>query len=151
MTLSNLIKLKTNDGETIIDFLIEVMHDCYEDFQICHRLQAARAPNDLRQRRRPLLHRRQPPRIPFQPQRTQAQTPNKVRHRASQAHQRRHRRRTLNSPLPRKRHGRRAHQSFKPHHRISAARELLDRGFGKSARAHPLNPTYPLSRGRGPG
>ena len=42
MTLSQIIKLKTDDGLTIVDFLMDVMQDRYEDFQICHRLQAAK-------------------------------------------------------------------------------------------------------------
>ena len=42
MTLSQIIKLRTNDGLEIVDFLVDVMKDRYEDFQICHRLQAAR-------------------------------------------------------------------------------------------------------------
>ena len=42
MTLSQIIKLRTNSGHTIGDFLICVMQDFYEDFRICHRLQAAR-------------------------------------------------------------------------------------------------------------
>ena len=42
MTLSQIIKLRTNDGRDVIDFLVEVMQDRYEDFQMCHRLQAAR-------------------------------------------------------------------------------------------------------------
>ena len=41
MTLSQRIKAKTDYGDTVIDFLIEVMQDRYEDFQMCHRLQAA--------------------------------------------------------------------------------------------------------------
>ena len=42
MTLSQIIKLRTNNGRTVADFLVEVMQDRYDDFQMCHRLQAAR-------------------------------------------------------------------------------------------------------------
>ena len=34
-------------------------------------------------------------------------------------------------------------KSFRPHHRMSAARELLDRGFGKSARNETPTPVVP--------
>ena len=42
MTLSQIIKLRTDSGGDIVDFLVDVMQDQYEDFRICHRLQAAR-------------------------------------------------------------------------------------------------------------
>ena len=42
MTLSQIIKLRTNSGRDVVDFLVDVMQDRYDDFRICHRLQAAR-------------------------------------------------------------------------------------------------------------
>ena len=42
MTLAQIIKLKTDDGLAIVNFLMDVMQDKYKDFQICHRLQAAK-------------------------------------------------------------------------------------------------------------
>ena len=42
MLLSQRIQAKTDNGDTVIDFLIEVMHDQRDGFKICHRLGAAR-------------------------------------------------------------------------------------------------------------
>ena len=42
MTLSQIIKLRTDNGRDIVDFLVDVMQDRFRDFRICHRLQAAR-------------------------------------------------------------------------------------------------------------
>ena len=42
MNLSHRIQAKTDTGDTVIDFLIEVMTDERPDFKICHRLDAAK-------------------------------------------------------------------------------------------------------------
>ena len=43
MNLSQRIQAKTDNGDTIIDFLVEVMTgDVRDDFKLCHRLDAAR-------------------------------------------------------------------------------------------------------------
>ncbi len=43
MDIAQRIQAKTDNGDTIIDFLVEVMtDDVQEDFKLCHRLQAAR-------------------------------------------------------------------------------------------------------------
>ena len=42
MNLSHRIQAKTDNGDLVIDFLIEVMTDERPDFKICHRLDAAK-------------------------------------------------------------------------------------------------------------
>ncbi len=42
MDLAQRIQAKTDNGDTIIDFLVEVMKSELDDFRLCHRLQAAR-------------------------------------------------------------------------------------------------------------
>ena len=42
MNLAQRIQAKTDNGDTIIDFLVEVMTGERDDFRICHRLDAAR-------------------------------------------------------------------------------------------------------------
>ncbi len=42
MNISQRIQAKTDNGDTIIDFLIEVMKGDLDDFNLCHRLDAAR-------------------------------------------------------------------------------------------------------------
>ena len=133
MTLSQIIKLRTNDGRDVIDFLVDVMHDRYEDFQICHRLQAANllttygnedAPNfiddnttdsssNTRKRK---------------PRRTTKFDTELARVISEDTQDGRSIARFLVNVMEGEL------TSFRPHHRMSAARELLDRGFGKSAR-----------------
>ena len=58
MTLPQIIKLRTNDGlEYGVDFLVGdvIFVTATEDFQICHRLQAARLLTTVRQRKRTRL------------------------------------------------------------------------------------------------
>ena len=157
MTLSNLIKLKTNDGEAVIDFLIDVMHDHYEDFQICHRLQAARLLTTYGNEDAPYFiddNPREPRsnrngRKPKRPTKFDTELARLIKEDTDGG-------RSIARFLINVMEGELT--SFKPHHRISAARELLNRGFGKSApkRKHPpthplTHSTYPLSRRRGPG
>ena len=42
MNLANRIQAKTDNGDTVIDFLVEVMQDARDGFKICHRLDSAR-------------------------------------------------------------------------------------------------------------
>ena len=42
MNLSHRIQAKTDNGDTVVDFLIEVMQDERDGFKICHRLDAAK-------------------------------------------------------------------------------------------------------------
>ena len=42
MNLANRIQAKTDNGDTVIDFLVEVMQDERDGFKICHRLDSAR-------------------------------------------------------------------------------------------------------------
>ena len=119
MTLSQIIKLRTDSGGDIVDFLVDVMQDQYEDFRICHRLQAARLLTTYGNEDAPQLHRRNHTRFIPEARQAKFQAPDQVRHRARQVNPRRHRRRTLHRPLPRKRNGRRDQelQTTPPHGR----------------------------------
>ena len=148
MTLSNIIKLKTNDGLEIVDFLVEVMHDRYEDFQICHRLQAAKllttygnedAPSfidDNPQEPRSNRNGRKPQR----PTKFDTELARVIKQDTGDG-------RSIARFLVNAMAG--EFKSFKPHHRMSAARELLDRGFGKSARAEKTTQQTPSPGGEG--
>ena len=145
MTLSQIIKLRTNNGRDVIDFLVEVMHDRYKDFQMCHRLQAARllktygnedapgfiddntADSSSRTRKRTRKRRRKPRR----PNRFDTELARVIREDTDDG---RSTARFLVDVMEGEL------RSFKPHHRMSAARELLDRGFGKSARKEKVSP-----------
>ena len=134
MTLSHIIKLRTDNGRSIIDFLVAVMNDRYEDFRICHRLQAARllttygnedAPNFIADNTpdRPDRHK-----TPGSTHRTKFDTElaRVIREDTDDG-------RSIARFLVNVMEG--ELRTFKPHHRMAAARELLDRGFGKSAHA----------------
>ena len=136
MTLSQIIKLRTNNGRDVADFLVDVMQDRYEDFQICHRLQAARllttygnedAPNfiDDTADSSSSTNKRKPRR----PNRFDTELARVIRENTDDG-------RSIARFLVNVMDG--EIKSFRPHHRMSAARELLDRGFGKSARAERL-------------
>ena len=143
MTLSQIIKLRTNNGLEIVDFLVDVMKDRYEDFQICHRLQAARllttygnedAPDfvDDNTTDSSSSTRKSKPRRPTS---FDTELARVIREDSDDG-------RSIARFLVNVMVG--EFKSFRPHHRMAAARELLDRGFGKSARnekvVHP-NPT----------
>ena len=133
MTIAQLIKIRTDDGLEIIDFLLDVMQDRYEDFRICHRLQAARllttygnedAPNfidDNPQESRSDRNGRRPSR----PTKFDTELARLIRENTDDG-------RSIVRFLVSVMVG--DFRSFRPHHRMAAARELLDRGFGKSAR-----------------
>ena len=131
MILSQIIKLKTDDGLTIVDFLLEVMQDRYEDFRICHRLQAAKllttygnedAPDFIEDNpREPQSNRngRRPKRSTKFDEELARVIKEDTRDRRSVA---RFLIYVMEGELT----------AFRPHHRMSAARELLDRGFSES-------------------
>ncbi len=139
MTLSQIIKLKTNSGRDVVDFLVDVMQDRYEDFRICHRLQAARllttygnedAPDFIDDNPRPSSTRRN--RSRSTPTRFDTELARVIREDTDDG-------RSVARFLVNVMDG--ELKSFRPHHRMAAARELLDRGFGKSARKEkPVRP-----------
>ena len=152
MTLSQIIKLRTNNGRTVADFLVDVMQDRYDDFQMCHRLQAARllttygnedaqdfiddntsdSSSNTRKRK------------PRRPTRFDTELARVIREDTDDG-------RSIARFLVNVMEG--EFKSFRPHHRMAAARELLDRGFGKSARKETPTPVVPAEAGTqtGPG
>ena len=138
MTLAQIIKLKTDDGLTIVDFLMDVMQDRYKDFRICHRLQAAKllttygnedAPDFIDDNpREPRSNRNG--RKPRRPSKFDTELARVIREDTSDGH-------SIARFLVHVMEG--ELMSFRPHHRMAAARELLDRGFGKSARNETTN------------
>ena len=138
MTLSQIIKLRTNSGGDIVDFLVDVMQDQYEDFRICHRLQAARllttygnedAPNFIAETTPDSSPRRDRPNSKRQ---TKFDTELARLIQEDTGDGRSIARFLVNVMVGEIR-------SFRPHHRMAAARELLNRGFGKSAHNNPPN------------
>ena len=138
MTLSQIIKLRTNDGLAIVDFLLEVMQDRYDDFRICHRLQAARllntygnedSPNFIAENSQEPRSDRHNPR-PSRPSKFDTELARVIREDTDDG-------RSIARFLVYVMEG--ELESFRPHHRMAAARELLDRGFGKSAHNNPPN------------
>ena len=144
MTLSQIIKLRTDSGGAIVDFLVDVMQDQYEDFRICHRLQAARllttygnedAPDFIAETTPDSSPRRDRPNSKRQ---TKFDTELARLIREDTDDGRSIARFLVNVMVGELR-------SFRPHHRMAAARELLNRGFGKSARTEPerVRPDHP--------
>ena len=142
MTLSQIIKLRTNNGRDVIDFLVDVMHDRYDDFQMTHRLQAARllttygnedAPNFIDDNTSDSSA-DTGPRNPRRPTKFDTELARVVREDTDDG-------RSIARFLVNVMEGELT--SFRPHHRMSAARELLDRGFGKSARKETPSPVVP--------
>ena len=136
MTLSQIIKLRTNSGGAIVDFLVDVMQDQYEDFRICHRLQAARllttygnedAPNFISETTPDSSPRRDRPNSKHQTK-FDTELARLIREDTGDG-------RSIARFLVNVMEG--EIRSFRPHHRMAAARELLNRGFGKSARTEP--------------
>ena len=133
MTIAQLIKIRTDDGLEIIDFLLDVMQDRYDDFPICHRLQAARllttygnedAPNFIDDNPQESRSDRNGHR-PSRPTKFDTELTRLIRENTDDG-------RSIVRFLVSVMVG--DFRSFRPHHRMAAARELLDRGFGKSAR-----------------
>ena len=144
MTVALTIQRRTNDGETVVDFLIDVMQDERDGFKICHRLDAAKlltkygcscAKSAVAERSEAfdfILDN------PPEPSRRRAGSGASSESEFDTALAKVIRESTddgrsvcrflinvMDGEL----------KAFKPHHRIAAARELLSRGFGKGARA----------------
>ena len=141
MDLSQRIQAKTDNGDTIIDFLIEVMTDQLDHFKMNHRLQAARlltkygcsCKSALSQRDEgiafilnnlpePSLHTTDS--TSSEDSSFDTKLAKVIRESTDDGA-------TVCRFLINVMEG--ELKAFKPHHRISAARELLSRGFGKHA------------------
>ena len=137
MTLSQIIKLRTNSGRAIADFLVDVMQDRFSDFSICHRLQAARllttygnedAPNFIADNTSDTPTARRNGSKATRKTKFDTELARVIREDTDDG-------RSIARFLVNVMEG--ELRTFKPHNRISAARELLNRGFGKSARTTP--------------
>ena len=108
------------------------------------------APHHLRKRRRPQLHRRNHTRFIPEARQAKFQAADQVRYRARQVNPRRHRRRTLHRPLPRKRNGRRDQelQTPPPHGRRPRAPKPRLRQIRPHRGTHPSNHHQPSFRRR---
>ena len=154
MTLSQIIKLRTNSGRTIVDFLVDVMQDRFKDFRICHRLQAARLLTTYGNEDAPDFIADSPP--DTQPTRNKPRRPRQTKFDTELARLIREDTddgRSIARFLVNVMEG--ELMTFRPHHRMAAARELLDRGFGKTAstdpeRGRPARTTCRSGEGRNP-
>ena len=138
MTLSQIIKLRTNSGRAIADFLVDVMQDRFSDFSICHRLQAARllttygnedAPNFIADNTSDTPTARRNGSKATRQTKFDTELARVIREDTDDG-------RSIARFLVNVMEG--ELRTFKPHNRISAARELLNRGFGKSARTSTI-------------
>ena len=138
MTLSQIIKLRTDNGRAIADFLVDVMQDRFSDFSICHRLQAARllttygnedAPNFIADNTSDTPTARRNGSRATRQTKFDTELARVIREDTEDG-------RSIARFLVNVMEG--ELRTFKPHNRISAARELLNRGFGKSARTSTL-------------
>ena len=138
MTLSQIIKLRTDNGRAIADFLVDVMQDRFSDFSICHRLQAARllttygnedAPNFIADNTSDTPTARRNGSKATRQTKFDTELARVIREDTDDG-------RSIARFLVNVMEG--ELRTFKPHNRISAARELLDRGFGKSARTSTI-------------
>ena len=133
MNLANIIQDRTNDGISIVDFLFAVMRADLDGFKPCHRLDAAKllVKYELDEGNAFILNN------PPEPSRRRSDTGS-----SQDAHFDRSLAKAIRESTD---DGRSVCRflinvmdgdlsAFKPHHRISAARELLTRGFGKHAR-----------------
>ena len=153
MTLATTIQDRTNDGLTIVDFLFAVMRDELTDFKPCHRLDAARllVKYDLDEARNFITDNPPEPPRPRLDYRSSDETyfdeklARVIRESTEDG-------RTVCRFLVNVMEG--TLSTFKPHHRLSAARELLSRGFGKHARQEASfmqRPPLPAGEGWGEG
>ena len=138
MTLSQIIKLRTDNGRAIADFLVDVMQDRFSDFSICHRLQAARllttygnedAPNFIADNTSDTPTARRNGSKATRQTKFDTELARVIREGTDDG-------RSIARFLVNVMEG--ELRTFKPHNRISAARELLNRGFGKSARTSTI-------------
>ena len=133
MNLSHRIQAKTDNGDLVIDFLIEVMTDERPDFKICHRLDAAKLLTKygrdeaidfiLDNPREPSRSRKSSG--PSEESEFDIALAKKIRESTDDGVSVvRFLINVMEGDL----------KAFGPQHRMAAARELLSRGFGKSAR-----------------
>ena len=133
MNLSHRIQAKTDNGDLVIDFLIEVMTDERPDFKICHRLDAAKLLTKygrdeaidfiLDNPREPSRSRKSSG--PSEESEFDIALAKKIRESTDDgASVVRFLINVMEGEL----------KAFGPQHRMTAARELLSRGFGKHAR-----------------
>ncbi|MCE2456959.1 MAG: hypothetical protein J4G14_04005 [Dehalococcoidia bacterium] len=143
MTLATIIHDRTNDGTSIVEFLFAVMRDELDDFKPCHRLDAAKllVKYDRDEARNYILDYPPEPSQPGLDSRSPDDTYFEQKL-ARAIQESTDDGRTVCRFLINVMDG--ALSAFKPHHRISAARELLSRGFGKHATQKP-----PLPAGEG--
>ena len=137
MTLSQIIKLRTGNGRDIVDFLVDVMQDRFKDFRICHRLQAARllatygnedAPNFIADNTSDTPTARRNGSKATRQTKFDTELARVIREDTDDG-------RSIARFLVNVMEG--ELRTFRPHHRMAAARELLKRGFGKSACTDP--------------
>ena len=138
MTLSQIIKLRTGNGRDIVDFLVDVMQDRFRDFRICHRLQAARllatygnedAPNFIADNTSDTPTARRNGSKATRQTKFDTELARVIREDTDDG-------RSVARFLVNVMEG--ELRTFMPHHRMAAARELLNRGFGKSARTSTI-------------
>ena len=133
MNLANIIQDRTNDGITIVDFLFAVMRNELDGFKPCHRLDAAKLLVKYDRDEALDFTLDNPP----EPSRRRSDSGSSSATEFDNALAKVIRESTddgrsvcrflinvMDGDL----------SAFRPHHRISAARELLSRGFGKHAR-----------------
>ena len=149
MDLSQRIQVRTDNGDTIIDFLVEVMTGERDDFKVCHRLDAARLLRKYGWDEATDFIADNPPEPSRRGTSSNSQTrsefdialANKIKESTDDGA-------TVCRFLINVMEG--ELKQFKPHHRISAARELLSRGFGKQAYTMRM-PPLPQGEGWGEG
>ena len=132
MTLATIIQDRTNDGTSIVEFLFAVMRNELDGFKPCHRLDAAKllVKYDRDEARNYILDYPPEPSRPGLDSRSPDDTyfDQKL---ARAIQESTDDGRTVCRFLINVLEGNL--KTFKPHHRITAARELLDRGFGRHA------------------
>ena len=141
MSLAQLVQSNTQDGHTIIDFLIDVMHGRLNHFKPCHRLSAARMLIIYGHQDASAFISDNSPADPFTRPATRRSlkiagvNPELARLVKSQTDGGR----TIIDFIVAVMEGR--IREARPHHRMAAARDLLERGFGKLP--HRRLPTPP--------
>ena len=141
MSLATLVQSNTKDGHTIIDFLIDVMHGRLNHFKPCHRLSAARMLIIYGHQDASDFISDNSPADPFTRPATRRSlriagvNPQLARLVKSQTDGGR----TIIDFIVAVMEGR--VREARPHHRMAAARDLLERGFGKLP--HRRLPTPP--------
>ena len=149
MNLAQRIQAKTDNGDLIIDFLIDVMNSERPDFQICHKLQAARLLTRYGRQEGTDFILDNLPEPPLYTRHTNTSDDStfdtilaqKIRESTDDGA-------TVCRFLINVMEGNL--KTFKPHHRITAARELLTRGFDKHATSrHSGGGRNPEGTGRG--